>query len=148
MFKFVNEMQYKEYIGFTVADEWYCINIGDVNEIIFIPPISKIPNVPEYIEGAINLRGKIIQVINLRKWFKFSWKPYTKDSRILILELHNKFFGILVDSVSDVFQIDDNSRKITPNIILKNLKVNYLKSIIFQNNENFIEIDTKIISKI
>lgn len=103
-------MSYVEYVVFSLGKEEYGIEISFTQEIIRIPQqISKMPNMPSYIEGVTNLRDKVIPVIDLKKRFGFEQTERTNDSRLLILDLGNMLLGTIVDDVSEVIRIDDKS---------------------------------------
>lgn len=103
-------MSVVQYVVFTLGNEEYGIEISCAQEIIRIPQqISKVPNMPKYIEGIVNLRDKIVTVIDLKKRFGFDQAERGVDSRLLILKLENEFLGAIVDDVSEVLQIDDLS---------------------------------------
>ena len=92
-------------VGFRIGDETYGVRIASVREIVRVPEITNVPNAPEMIEGVINLRGRIIPVMDLRK--RFSSSPVTPDkkNRILVVELENKLLGLIVSSASEVLKI-------------------------------------------
>jgi purine-binding chemotaxis protein CheW len=94
-----------QFVTFTLNDEEYAVDILNVQEINRITEITKVPNSPDYVEGVINLRGKVIPVINLRKKFGFEEKPTDDTSRIIIMEIHGITNGLIVDSVSEVLRI-------------------------------------------
>jgi purine-binding chemotaxis protein CheW len=140
MFKFTQEEEANEFIGFLVDNEYYCINVQKIQEIIYIPPISKIPNVPNFVEGVINLRGKIIRVINLRKWFKLPWKMYDNNSRILIVDLSDGTFGLLVDQILEVLRVEDEVKYELPTLLYRQPEISYVGNIITQEEELFVEL--------
>jgi purine-binding chemotaxis protein CheW len=140
----MQELESNEYVGFKIDQKTFCINVQKVQETIYVRPISKIPNVPRYIEGAINLRGKIIKVINLRKWFGLRWESYKKDSRILIINLEeNNVFGILVDSIYEVFKIEETMKTELPFLLDNQPEISYINNIILYENQLFLEIKPK-----
>ena len=141
MFKFVPEAETNEFLGFKVDNNYYCVNVLKVQGIIYIPAISKIPNVPNYVEGAINLRGKIIRVINLLKWFKLPWRNFGKNSRIVVLDLGDYVYGILVDKIDEVFTTLKSNKHDKPDLLGSQQEIDYLKSIIVQKDLLFLEID-------
>jgi purine-binding chemotaxis protein CheW len=145
MFKLSQSKESNEFLGFIVDGEKFCINVLQLQEIIYIPSISRIPNVPNFIEGAIDLRGKIIRVINLRKWMRLSWQFFNEKSRILIISGIDGVFGLLVDEVLEVFQIQKGQQHEMPPIFQQESDIVYTKSVIIQNNEIFIEINPEII---
>jgi purine-binding chemotaxis protein CheW len=92
-------------VGFRIGNETYGVRIGSVREIVRVPEITSVPNAPEAIEGVINLRGKIIPVMDLRKRFGIEAVQPDKKNRILVVELENKFLGLIVSSASEVLKI-------------------------------------------
>jgi purine-binding chemotaxis protein CheW len=100
-------MNFSQMVIFSLDNGEYGIDISCVQEIIRIPAkITKIPNVPSYVEGIFNLRGKIIYVIDLKRRFHFDHTERGADSRLLILKLEDLMVGIIVDDVSDVLRIN------------------------------------------
>jgi purine-binding chemotaxis protein CheW len=92
-------------VGFRIGNETYGVRIGSVREIVRVPEITIVPNAPESIEGVINLRGKIIPVMDLRKRFgNVSVQP-DKKNRILVVELESRLLGLIVSSASEVLKI-------------------------------------------
>ena len=92
-------------VGFRIGNETYGVRIGSVREIVRVPEITIVPNAPESIEGVINLRGRIIPVMDLRKRFgNVSVQP-DKKNRILVVELESRLLGLIVSSASEVLKI-------------------------------------------
>jgi len=99
-----------QYVIFSLGEEEYGINISHAQEIIRIPEqITKIPNMPAYIDGVFNLRGKVIPIIDLKKRFDFAQTGRNADNRLLVIDLDNMLVGTIVDNVSEVLMIDDSS---------------------------------------
>jgi purine-binding chemotaxis protein CheW len=92
-------------VGFRIGNETYGVRIAAVREIVRVPEITSVPNAPESIEGVINLRGKIIPVMDLRKRFGLVEIHTDKKNRILVVELENKLLGLIVNSASEVIKI-------------------------------------------
>jgi purine-binding chemotaxis protein CheW len=92
-------------VGFRIGNETYGVRIGSVREIVRVPEITIVPNAPEAIEGVINLRGKIIPVMDLRKRFGSAGLQPDKKNRILVVELENRLLGLIVSSASEVLKI-------------------------------------------
>jgi purine-binding chemotaxis protein CheW len=92
-------------VGFRIGDETFGVRIGSVREIVRVPEITTVPNAQETIEGVINLRGKIIPVMDLRKRFGQVDIVSDKKNRILVVELENKLVGLIVNSASEVLKI-------------------------------------------
>jgi purine-binding chemotaxis protein CheW len=92
-------------VGFRIGEETFGVRIGSVREIVRVPEITTVPNARETIEGVINLRGKIIPVVDLRKRFGQIEIVSDKKNRILVVELENKLVGLIVNSASEVLKI-------------------------------------------
>ena len=92
-------------VGFRIGNETYGVRIGSVREIVRVPEITSVPSAPDTLEGVINLRGKIIPVMDLRKRFGHSEIKPDKKNRILVVELENKLLGLIVNSASEVLKI-------------------------------------------
>jgi purine-binding chemotaxis protein CheW len=103
-------MNFLQMVVFSLDNGEYGVDISCVQEIIRIPEqITKIPNVPAYVEGMFNLRGRVIYVIDLKKRFRLADVRRSEDSRLLILKLQDLIMGIIVDDVSDVLRIGEES---------------------------------------
>jgi purine-binding chemotaxis protein CheW len=92
-------------VGFRIGSETYGVRIGAVREIVRVPEITTVPSAPDLIEGVINLRGKIIPVMDLRKRFGQTEIQQDKRNRILVVELDTKLLGLIVNSASEVLKI-------------------------------------------
>ena len=103
-----------QFVTFTLNDEEYAVDILSVQEINRITEITKVPNSPDYVEGVINLRGKVIPVINLRSKFGFEEKATDENSRIIIMEIQGIINGVIVDSVSEVLRIPASAIEAAP----------------------------------
>jgi len=97
----------KQYLSFTVEEEEYAFSILKVKEIIGMKKSTKVPNLPSYIKGVINLRGNIIHLIDIRERFNMPLKEYDKTTVVIIIETNDKVIGIIVDQVKDVINIKD-----------------------------------------
>lgn len=92
-------------VGFRIGRETFGLPISMVREIIRVPDITAVPNAPAYIEGVINLRGRIIPVVDLRKRFgEKSFEP-NKKNRVVVVELETRAIGLIVNSASEVLRI-------------------------------------------
>ena len=101
-------------VGFRIGRETFGIPIDLVHEIVRVPEITYVPDSPEYVEGVINLRGKIVSVVDLRKRFNEKQISSTKKNRILVAEVDGKLVGLIVDSASEVLKIPDTSVDLPP----------------------------------
>src|SRR5213076_1905378 len=92
-------------VGFRIGNETYGVRIASVREIVRVPEITAVPSAPDLSEGVINLRGKIIPVMDLRKRFGETEIHTDKKNRILVVELDNKLIGLIVNAASEVLKI-------------------------------------------
>ncbi|OGR37744.1 MAG: chemotaxis protein CheW [Desulfovibrionales bacterium GWA2_65_9] len=104
-------------VTFKIADEEFGLDILKVQEIIRTMEITKVPRSPEFVEGVINLRGKVIPIIDLRKRFGLESKSHDRQTRIIVIELHAMIVGFVVDSVSEVLRIPANTVEAPPAIV-------------------------------
>jgi len=101
-------------VGFRIGNETYGVRIAAVREIVRVPEITSVPSAPEAIEGVINLRGKIIPVMDLRKRFGQTNIQHDKKNRILVVELDNKLVGLIVNAASEVLKIPASDVEASP----------------------------------
>jgi purine-binding chemotaxis protein CheW len=94
-------------VVFNLGTEEYAIDISYAKEIIRVPKLAKIPNVPYFIEGIFNLRGTVITVIDLKKRFEIEETEDNVDRRLLILDFNEMKVGIIVDDISEVMRVED-----------------------------------------
>ncbi|VAX15881.1 Positive regulator of CheA protein activity (CheW) [hydrothermal vent metagenome] len=94
-----------KYLTFVLGDEEYGLEILKVREIIGVMEITSVPQTPEFIKGVINLRGKVIPVIDLRLKFSMESAEYTEETCIIVVDIGKALMGILVDTVSEVLDI-------------------------------------------
>lgn len=118
-----------KYLTFTLANEEYGISILKIKEIIGMMPITTVPQTPEFVKGVINLRGKVIPVMDLRLRFGMKSMDYTERTCIVVVEITvdaaTVMIGIVVDSVSEVLNIRANDIEETPAFGTK-LKTDYI----------------------
>ena len=117
-------------VGFIIGKEYFGVDILMVQEIIRAAPITAVPNSPEFVEGVINLRGSIIPVIELRKRLNlFIQDSKPEDSWILILNIEGRVTGFIVDSVTEVLKIDENTIEPPPDIVVAGLESQYIRGV-------------------
>ena len=113
-------MQRASYITFKLGDELFAIDVFQVREVIDLSPIARVPTAPEYLRGVVNVRGKAIPVVDLRRKFGLPDVRPTVNTRILILEIdwdgEQCVVGGLADSVHDVIEIGPNEIEPTPKL--------------------------------
>ena len=93
-------------VGFRLDNEDYAIAITKIQEIILMKPITRIPQVPDFIEGLINLRGSVIPIVNLRKRFSLPPREIDDETRTIVVNIHDKTVGCVVDAVTQVMRIN------------------------------------------
>ena len=103
-------------VTFKMGTEEYAVNILKVQEINRMTEIAKVPNAPHYVEGVINLRGRVIPVVSLSKRFGFAEKQQDEQSRIIIMDIQGITIGVIVDSVSEVLRIPSDTVDPAPNV--------------------------------
>ena len=103
-------------VGFRIGRETFGVPIALVHEIVRVPEITAVPDSPGYVEGVINLRGKIVSVVDLRKRFGEKEIAANKKNRILVAEVEGKIVGLIVDAASEVIKIPDNEVDLPPSV--------------------------------
>ncbi len=116
----ITDADLKELVTFNVGDEEYGVEILKVQEIIRMIGITKVPKAPEFVEGVINLRGKVIPVVNFRKKFGMEDKEDNKETRIIVSNIDGRILGFIVDSVSEVLRLPISAIEPAPTIITSN----------------------------
>lgn len=104
-------------VRFMVGKESFGIDIARVQEIVTVPEITRVPDAPDFLEGIINLRGKIVSVIDLRKRLKLNGSFKDKKNRILVTEMDRKVVGLIVDEVSEVLRLNPDNIEPPPEIV-------------------------------
>ncbi len=104
-------------VTFHIGDEEFGVEILKVQEIIRTMAITRVPKAPVFVEGVINLRGKVIPIIDLRKRFGMAGQEHDKHTRIIVIEINAVIIGFVVDSVSEVLRIPANTVEPPPPII-------------------------------
>lgn len=111
------EHELLQLVTFGIGEEEFGIDILKVQEIIRTMAITKVPNSPQYVEGVINLRGKVIPVIDLRSRFNMEYRAHDSHTRIIVLELHGMIIGFVVDGVSEVLRIQSSTVEPPPPVV-------------------------------
>ena len=101
-------------VTFSIDEEEFGVNILKVQEIIRIMEITRVPRSPEFVEGVINLRGRVIPIVDLRRRFGLAAIAHDKDIRIIVIELNSLVVGFIVDAVSEVLRIPADTVEPTP----------------------------------
>jgi purine-binding chemotaxis protein CheW len=117
----------QQIVGFRVGKENFGVPIGIVYEIVRMMEITEIPDSPTYIEGVINLRGKIIPVVDLRKRFAEEIQP-NRRNRIMVAELDGHQVGLVVDAANEVMKVNAELIEPPPNIFEQG-ELNYVTGV-------------------
>ena len=104
-------------VTFSIGEEEFGVNILKVQEIIRTMEITKVPRAPVFVEGVINLRGKVIPIIDLRCRFGLAHKAQDKDTRIIVIEITSIIVGFVVDAVSEVLRIPASTVEPPPPVV-------------------------------
>src|SRR3972149_6999515 len=107
----------RQLVVFDLVPEAYGVDIGAVREIIRVQEITHVPNAPDFVEGVINLRGKVIPVVDLRKRFGIAPVDQTNDSRIVVVDIAGEDIGVMVDGVTEVLRIAEDTVETASSII-------------------------------
>src|SRR5579862_997500 len=95
----------QQVVVFDLSGEIYALDILHVHEIIRIQPVTPVPGAPDYVEGLINLRGRVIPVVDLRKRFNLRANEINDRSRIIVVQASDDIVGVVVDAVSEVIMV-------------------------------------------
>lgn len=98
-----------QFIVFRVGTESYGMDVSTVREVLRLQEVTYVPNAPEYVEGVINLRGKVAPIVDLRKRFGVEVSAATNESRIVVAEYNSEDVGMIVDSVTEVLSVNADS---------------------------------------
>jgi purine-binding chemotaxis protein CheW len=112
-----------QYITFRLGDELFAINVAQVREVLELPLVTKVPTAPDYMRGVVNVRGKAIPVVDLRRKFGLPPTPDTVHSRIVVMELEldgeTTVLGGIADSVHEVIELEPGQINPPPRIALR-----------------------------
>jgi len=126
-----NQNQNQQYVIFELDKEEYAVSILEVKEVIKFSEITPVPQSSPWLSGILNLRGKIIPVLNLEKYFHFSRKTHEAPQRILVIEDEkNTLFGILVDQVDEVLKVNQDQIKPAPKVVTNKISTDFVKGVI------------------
>ncbi len=129
---------------FRLDHEEYGLNIMQVNGIEKYQEVVKVPNAPKYIEGIINLRGEVLPIYSLRKKFNLELKEVNDDTKIIVVNTNDMMIGFVVDSVTEILQIEDDTIEPAPKIVT-GVNRKYIKSVAKQEGRMIILIDIDLI---
>ncbi|MBC7961027.1 MAG: chemotaxis protein CheW [Vallitaleaceae bacterium] len=119
----------RQLVTFLLGEDEFGTDIMDVKEIIRVPDITKVPNAPDYVEGACNLRGNVLPIIDGRTRFNLDKKVKDENSRVLVIDVEGKATGIIVDKVSEVMRVSTADIEETPQIV-KNVHSDFVSGVV------------------
>ncbi|ACX51412.1 CheW protein [Ammonifex degensii KC4] len=134
------EKHEEQLVVFRLADQTYGVDVGSVVEIIRMESVTKVPRAPEFVEGVINLRGRIIPVIDLRHRFGLPRKEPDRSTRIVIVEMGGMTVGMIVDAVLEVLRIPTDKIE-PPPAVVSGIDVAYLRGIALWQEDMIILLD-------
>jgi purine-binding chemotaxis protein CheW len=117
-----------ELVSFTIAGEEFGVDILKVQEINRMHQVTRVPNTPAFVDGVINLRGKVVPVIDLRSRFGMERKEHDKNTRIVVVELSSRVVGFVVDAVNEVLRIPLSITEPPPPIVA-GLQAEYITAV-------------------
>lgn len=127
-------------VVFDLASEHYGVDISDVREIIRMQNITRVPGVTSYVEGIINLRGKVLPVLDLRKRLGLKVADQTEESRIVVIDITDGEAGVIVDAVTEVLRVPNSSIE-PPSSMVTQGNSDYLRGIAKLTNRLIILLD-------
>jgi purine-binding chemotaxis protein CheW len=134
-------------VSFRVGDEEFGVDILQVHEINRMSDITRVPKAPDFVEGVINLRGKIIPIIDLRKRFGMPTVERDKNTRIIVVDINGQTIGFIVDSVSEVIRLPKENIDDAPDLVT-GIDAEYIRGVGKMDNKLLILLDLdKILSK-
>ncbi|MCX7679720.1 MAG: chemotaxis protein CheW [Spirochaetes bacterium] len=116
----------KQYVTFMIGNEYYGVEVLKVQEIIGMTQIVYVPNSADFMKGVINLRGTVVPVVDMRKRFRMPEREYDMFTVIIIVEVKNRMIGMIVDSVSDVVEMEESEIQETPHFAVK-IETDYIR---------------------
>lgn len=108
----------KQYIGFMLGDEEFNAPLSLIQEIVELPKITYVPNVPPYVEGVMNLRGRVVPVVDLKKRLGLGEKKISMDSRTIVFLVRGRAVGFMVDAITEVFLLRDEQIDLPTDMLL------------------------------
>jgi purine-binding chemotaxis protein CheW len=118
----------RQLVVFQLGAELYGVDIARVHEIIRLQSITRVPRAPSFVEGVINLRGKVIPVVDLRRRFGLPTGEHTRATRTVVVEIGDQVVGIIVDSVSEVLRVNTSTIE-PPSPVVAGIDSEYLHGI-------------------
>ena len=113
----------QQYLSFRLSDEWYAVGVSQLVEVLPPPRITKVPSVPDHILGVINLRGEVLSVIDLKKFFGLDRSEPSPEQAIVVVEHGEASMGLLVDDIGDLVNLASGELREQPHLAGKSQRV-------------------------
>jgi purine-binding chemotaxis protein CheW len=127
-------------VVFDLAGERFGTEIARVHEIIRLQEVTQVPRAPEFVEGVINLRGRIVPVVNLRKRFGFPEAEATRASRIVVVDVEGSTIGMVVDAVAEVARVAQGSIE-PPAPIVSTMNNEFVRGVVKRDEDLIVMLD-------
>ena len=121
-----SEVDLLQLVTFRIGEEEFGVDILRVQEILRTMAITRVPKAPDFVEGVINLRGKVIPIIDLRKRFALEVREHDKHTRIIVIEISNMIVGFVVDAVSEVLRVPADTVEPPPPAVMGGIDSEYI----------------------
>jgi purine-binding chemotaxis protein CheW len=133
-------------VVFELANEHYGVMIADVESIIKMQAITRMPQAPDFVEGVTNLRGNVLPVLDLRKRFNLPVSEHDRDTRIIVVSINGVTMGMIVDAVSEVLRVPQDSVE-PPPLMVTTVNSSFITGIAKVNDKLIILLDlSKVLS--
>jgi purine-binding chemotaxis protein CheW len=136
-----NSEERMQLVNFSLDGEEYGVEVLKVREIIRMSNITRVPNTLHYVEGVINLRGKVIPVISLRKRFSLATADNDSRTRIIVMDMASELSGFIVDSVVEVIRISADEIQPPPPVLTGNIDQEYFTGVINREDKLLVMLD-------
>lgn len=128
-------------VSFNLDQEEYGVDVLKVREIIRVPVVTRVPNTPHYVDGVINLRGKVIPIISMRKKFGLMETENDKQTRIMVMDVDGELMGFTVDAVSEVIRISGSEIQPSPAVVASGIDQECIAGVINQAERLLVLLD-------
>lgn len=133
-------MEGKQFVVFTIDDEEFALDVEKVNEIIKPIEIARVPNVPAFIEGMMNIRGKVLAIVDLRSKLGINKKDFDENTKVIIVNVKGTSVGLVVDGVREIFRVEDGKTEATPDMITK-ANSEFIKGVVKKQEKMMMVVD-------
>lgn len=128
-------------VSFSLDQEEYGVDVLKVREIIRMPVVTRVPNTPHYVDGVINLRGKVIPIICMRKKFGLMETENDKQTRIMVMDVDGELMGFTVDAVSEVIRISGSEIQPSPAVVASGIDQDCIAGVVNQAERLLVLLD-------